>query len=64
MSDKHSQSQDDTVRLMRPPPRVFTNPVGRSVWMGGVEPVELELDEPAANFDPYDSQALRTPFSP
>lgn len=44
----------DTIRVLRPPPRVFTNQVGGNVWMGEVEPAELELED-AATSNPYDS---------
>lgn len=54
MSDKPENRPEDTVRLLRPPPRVFTDPNGRSVWMGDVEVLDLEL-VPAANTDPYNS---------
>ena len=57
MSDKRTDTPDDTVRLRRPPPRVFTNVVGQSVWMGDVEPLELELEQPASNTDPYNTAA-------
>ena len=57
MSDKRTDTPDDTVRLRRPPPRVFTNVVGQSVWMGDVEPLELELEQPAINTDPYNTAA-------
>ncbi|MDJ0749873.1 MAG: hypothetical protein QNJ11_10340 [Woeseiaceae bacterium] len=44
----------DTVRIRRPP-KVFTDVVGRTVWMSDVEPCELELrDEPAIDTNPYD----------
>ncbi len=57
MSDFRQDGSDDTVRLLRPPPRVFTNPCGHSVWMGEVEVLELELEEPA-NTDPYNTADL------
>lgn len=44
----------DTVRILRPPPRVFTDLSGRNVWIGGVEPIELALEDPT-NTDPYNS---------
>jgi hypothetical protein len=45
----------DTVRIRRPP-RVFTNDLGRTVWMSEVEPVELEIEpDPAVSTNPYDS---------
>ena len=46
----------DTVRIKRPPPKVFTDELGRNVWMSGVAPcrLELELDQSPDN-DPYNS---------
>ena len=54
MSESRNDGPGDTVRLLRPPPRVFTDPCGHNVWMGEVEVLELEL-EPASNTDPYNS---------
>ena len=54
MSNNSEDRSEDTVRLLRPPPRVFTDSCGNSVWMGDVEVLELEL-MPAANSDPYNS---------
>lgn len=54
MSDPATDRPEDTVRLLRPPPRVFTDPLGNNVWMGDVEVHELELVEPD-NTDPYNS---------
>jgi len=54
MSNKSENQCGDTVRLLRPPPRVTTDECGRNVWMGEVEVLELEL-APAANSDPYNS---------
>ena len=54
MSDTPENRSGDTVRLLRPPPRVFTDTIGHNVWMGDVEVLELEL-VPAANTDPYNS---------
>ena len=60
---RHDLTEDaaDTIRLLRPPPRVITRTRGQNVWLGGVEdPVldfelelELETDEP--DYDPYNS---------
>ena len=65
MSDKglagpgNSEPTGDTIRILRPPPRVYTNPLGQNLWMGEVEPVELELDrEHGTNTDPYNSAPL------
>ncbi len=57
MSDFRKDGSDDTVRLLRPPPRVFTDPSGHSVWMGEVEVLELELEQ-SAGTDPYNSADL------
>ncbi len=63
MSENLNDKPGDTVRILRPPPRVFTDLCGRNVWMGGVEPLELALENPA-NTDPYNSLdvARRPPF--
>lgn len=44
---------EDTVRILRRPPRVFTDPLGHNVWMGDVKPLELEVEPPAGDTDPY-----------
>lgn len=54
MSNNLTDKSGDTVRIHRPPPRVFTDLCGRNVWMGDVEPLELGLEQPA-NTDPYNS---------
>ncbi len=54
MSDQFNDNPGDTVRLLRPPPRVFTETTGQNVWMGDIEPMELEL-ESSVNTDPYNS---------
>jgi len=51
----------DTVRLLRPPPRVFTDQRGRNVWMGEVEALELEPVQ-VPNTDPYNSADLVDPW--
>ncbi len=56
MSSHYLDDLDDTVRILRPPPRVFTDALGRNVWMGEIEPLELELEQAAVN-DPYNSLA-------
>ena len=61
MSSNPKQQSGDTVRLLRPPPRVFTDTLGRNVWMGEIEVLELELEE-AANADPYNSADTRDPW--
>lgn len=46
----------DTVRIKRPPPKVFTDELGRNVWMSGIEPCRLELEGiKASEDDPYNS---------
>ena len=62
MSDFGNDKTGDTVRLLRPPPRVFTDASGRNVWMGEVEVLDLEL-EPAANTDPYNNVNFKDPWS-
>lgn len=57
MSDSLQDKCGDTVRILRPPPRVFTDLCGRNVWMGSVEPIDLALDHPV-NTDPYNSAGL------
>lgn len=54
MSEKLEKKSGDTVRILRPPPRVFTDNIGRNVWMGEVDPVELALEE-SPDHDPYNS---------
>ncbi len=62
MSDSTENHIGDTVRVLRPPPKVFTDDLGKNVWMGDVEPVELELEDAAAA-DPYNSSATDDPWS-
>ena len=52
MNSKSEDRLGDTVRLLRPPPKVFTDPLGRNVWMGEVEVLELEPVQ-EVNTDPY-----------
>jgi hypothetical protein len=54
MSNNLKDKSGDTVRILRPPPRVFTDSCGRNVWMGGIEPLELAIEHPE-NTDPYNS---------
>lgn len=56
MSDDSMQNAGETVRLQRPPPRVFTDVLGQNVWMGDVEPLDLELEQ-APDSDPYNTFA-------
>ncbi|MDJ0700039.1 MAG: hypothetical protein QNJ07_09300 [Woeseiaceae bacterium] len=45
----------DTIRIERPPPKVFTDPIGHNIWMSGVEPCGLELEsQPDTDTNPYD----------
>ena len=58
MNRNFTEETGDTVRLLRPPPRVVTDPKGRTVWMGEVEVLELELVD-TANADPYNTAGPR-----
>ena len=62
MSSKLDDRSGDTVRLLRPPPRVFTEPCGRNVWMGEVEALDIEPVQ-VVNTDPYNSAKLNDPWS-
>lgn len=61
MNSNLTERPGDTVRLLRPPPRVVTETPGQNVWIGGVDALELdfelelelEIDEP--DYDPYNS---------
>lgn len=56
MKQESSNRIGDTVRIQRPPPRVFTDQIGRNIWMSGVEHCELELEaETESASNPYDS---------
>ncbi|MGB5346605.1 MAG: hypothetical protein WBN23_10610 [Woeseia sp.] len=57
MSSKFEDRSGDTVRLRRPAPRVFTDPTGRSIWMGEVELLEIDLVQAVAT-DPYNNTNL------
>ena len=53
MKHRESQHIGDTIRIRRPA-RVFTDPLGRCVWMGDVDPCELDLEsDTATDTDPY-----------
>lgn len=55
MDKPDSKNLDDTVRILRPPPKVFTDERGRTFWMCGVDPCELTLDvDWGFSTDPYD----------
>jgi len=62
MSSNLKDPSGDTVRIQRPPPRVYTDPLGQNVWMGEVQAVELELVDPD-NSDPYNSTEVADPWS-
>ncbi len=62
MSDSTKNHIGDTVRVLRPPPKVFTDNLGKNVWMADIEPVELELED-AGTADPYNSSATNDPWS-
>lgn len=63
MSREIEHRPGDTVRLRRPPPRVFTDTVGTNVWMGDIELAELE-EAQVVNTDPYNSAGnVRNPWS-
>ena len=62
MNQKPKEEPGDTVRLLRPPPRVFTDQCGRNVWMGEVEVLDLELVQPES-YDPYNSADPGDPWS-
>ena len=61
MNRNFKEKSGDTVRIMRPPPRVFTNDTGCNVWMGEVEPLELELEQ-QVNTDPYNTAEVTRPL--
>jgi len=50
-----TEDSGDTIRLLRPPPRVFTEARGQTVWMGDIEVLEFELQDDEAGRDPYNS---------
>lgn len=59
MSNEIEHGTGDTVRLHRPPPRVFTDALGRNVWMGDIELIELEPEQ-SLGTDPYNSASKVT----
>ncbi len=59
MSDESPDNADDAVRLQRPPPRVLTDPLGHNVWMGEVQPLDLELEQVTVT-DPYNTAPAET----
>ncbi|MDH4049016.1 MAG: hypothetical protein OEV63_12895 [Gammaproteobacteria bacterium] len=63
MSSDSEPKSGDTIRLQRPPPRVFTDTRGRNVWMGEIEVLELEPLQ-VVRTDPYNSAGdARDPWS-
>ena len=54
MSENLKEKSGDTIRILRPPPRVYTDTLGRNVWMGDVDPLELALEDPVST-DPYNT---------
>lgn len=55
MNINPTENIEDTVRLRRPPPRVFTKMHGQTVWMGEVQALELELEPEPTSDDPYNT---------
>ena len=57
MDSNSTEDLADTLRLFRPPPRIFTEMRGGNVWMGGIDALELELepDFDDSDYDPYNS---------
>lgn len=62
MSNELEDRSGDTVRLRRPPPRVYTDPMGNNVWMGEIEVIELEPVK-VVNTDPYNTAIVSDPWS-
>ena len=60
---QHDLTEDpaETIRLLRPPPRVITRTRGQNVWLGAVEApaldfeLELEVETEEPDYDPYNS---------
>lgn len=61
MNVNPAKSHEDTVRLRRPPPRVFTKMHGQTVWMGEVQALELELEPESVSDDPYNTVNIKRP---
>lgn len=56
MNWKLIESSDDTVRILRPPPKVYTDELGHNIWMSGVDPIALEVSgEAGISTDPYNN---------
>ena len=59
MNSDDEYNTDDTVRLRRPPSRIFTDDCGNNVWMGEIEVVDLELVQiDDSSDDPYNNAKL------
>lgn len=61
MNDNPTEQTGDTVRLRRPPPRVFTETQGQTVWMGEIQALELELEPEIPESDPYNNAPVAHP---
>lgn len=59
--EKSADGAGDTVRI-RKPPRVYTSVLGQNIWMGDVDPCELELEDTICT-NPYDSAPAKDPWS-
>lgn len=57
MSNKLTDVTGDTVKLLRPPPRVFTETKGQTVWMGEIQALELEIEPDPPKTDPYNNSS-------
>lgn len=61
MNWKLIASNDDTVRILRPPPKVYTDELGHNIWMSGVDPIALEVSgEAGKSTDPYNNGLAST----
>lgn len=59
MNTNPTENVEDTVRLLRPPPRVFTEMHGQTVWMGEIQALELELEADPVSDDPYNTAKFK-----
>lgn len=59
MNQTTTSKTGDTVRIRRPA-RVTTDELGRTSWMGGVEPCTFEIATEIAT-DPYNSTITELP---
>lgn len=54
MNLKLNENNGDTVRILRPPPKVYTDELGHNIWMSGVDSIALEVSGETGNStDPY-----------